>query len=357
MPFGEIVCGSPGSGKSTYCYGKHQLFTALNRPISVVNLDPANDAIPYPCAADISSLITLQDVMNEHGLGPNGGMLYCMEYLEANIDWLEERLKELGDEAYVLFDLPGQVELSTNHESLRRIVERLTKAGFRLAAVHLCDAHYVTDASKYISLLLLSLRAMLHLELPHINVLAKIDLITQYGDLDFNLDFYTEVQDLSYLENSLSSSLSPRFAALNMAMISLIEDYSLVGFETLAVEDKHSMLNLTRTIDRATGYVFVPPGGSTAPPGTINDTDTTASPSSRPNAYALFSSAASNLKGLRSNVRDVQERWIDAQEEWDAFEKKQWRKEGELFREEAARMSKIRERKDPPESQNMDISE
>jgi len=55
------------------------------------------------------------------------------------------------------------------------------------------------------------------------------------GSVDFNLDFYTEVQDLSYLENSLSSS-SPRFSALNMAMISLIEDYSLVGFETLAVE-------------------------------------------------------------------------------------------------------------------------
>ena len=126
-----------------------------------------------------------------------------------------------------------------------------------MAAVHFCDAHYITDAAKYVSVLLLSLRAMLQLELPHINVLSKIDLISQYGDLgkvnletlglssfrcnpdvivDFNLDFYTEVQDLSYLENSLSASLPPRFAALNMAMISLVEDYSLVGFETLAVE-------------------------------------------------------------------------------------------------------------------------
>ena len=76
---------------------------------------------------------------------------------------------------------------------------------------------------------------MLHLELPHVNVLSKIDLIQQYGDLDFNLDFYTEVQDLSYLENALSSS-SPRYTALDMAMISLVEDYNLVGFETLAVE-------------------------------------------------------------------------------------------------------------------------
>ncbi|KAJ7764619.1 hypothetical protein DFH07DRAFT_902913 [Mycena maculata] len=349
MPFGEVVCGSPGSGKSTYCYGKHQLFTALNRPISIVNLDPANDSITYPCAIDISSLITLQDVMNEHGLGPNGGLLYCMEYLEANYDWLEERLRELGKDAYVLFDLPGQVELSTNHDSLKNIVEKLTKNGFRLAAVHLCDAHYVTDASKYISVLLLSLRTMLHLELPHINVLSKIDLIAQYGDLDFNLDFYTEVQDLSYLENALSTS-TPRFTALNMAMVSLIEDYSLVGFETLAVEDKNSMLHLTRAIDRATGYVFVPPAESNAPPGTVDPGD--ASTAARPNSYALLSSALGPMRGPADDIRDVQERWVDAKEEWDAFEKVQWRREGEAIRDEAARAGKIRERK-PPEDVEM----
>ncbi|KAF9255220.1 hypothetical protein L218DRAFT_967485 [Marasmius fiardii PR-910] len=341
MPFGELVCGSPGSGKSTYCYGKHQLFTALNRPISIVNLDPANETIPYPCAIDISSLVTLKEVMDEHGLGPNGGMLYCLEYLEVNYDWLEDRLKELGPNAYVLFDLPGQVELSTNHESVKRIVERLTKSGFRLAAVHLCDAHYVTDASKYISVLLLSLRTMLHLELPHINVLSKIDLLKQYGELDFNLDFYTEVQDLSYLENSLTQA-SPRFTALNMAIISLIEDYNLVGFETLAVEDKNSMIHLTRAIDRATGYVFVPPPNSQAPEGTIDESG--GSSARRPNSYALFSSAAGSMQGPLSDVRDIQERWIDEREAYDAFEKKQWRKEGEMVRDEVAR-SKIRERK------------
>ncbi|KAI0316844.1 cytoplasmic protein [Amylostereum chailletii] len=345
MPFGEIVVGSPGSGKSTYCYGKHQLFTALSRPISIVNLDPANENIPYPCDVDISSLITLQDAMNEHGLGPNGGMLYCMEYLEANYDWLESRLKELGKDAYVLFDLPGQVELSTNHDSLKRVVQKLTKSGFRLAAVHLCDAHYVTDASKYISILLLSLRAMLHLELPHINVLSKVDLITQYGELDFNLDFYTEVQDLSYLENTLSSK-TPRYKALNIAICGLIEDFGLVGFETLAVEDKHSMLHLTRAIDRATGYVYVPPPDAKQPEGTIHDPN--APSSQRPNTYSLLSTAVGPMVGTRSDIHDVQERWIDAREEWDAYEKTQWRKEGEMVRQEAetfAKKGQIRERK------------
>ncbi|KAH9930481.1 cytoplasmic protein [Epithele typhae] len=347
MAFGEVVCGSPGSGKSTYCYGKHQLFTALNRPIAIVNLDPANENVIYPCAVDISSLIKLEEVMQEYGLGPNGGMLYCMEYLETNYDWLEDRLKELDKDDYVLFDLPGQVELSTNHPSVKNIIRRLTKSGFRLAAVHLCDAHYVTDAAKYISVLMLSLRAMLHLELPHVNVLSKIDLIRQYGDLDFNLDYYTEVQDLSHLENLLSQQ-TPRYAALNMAICSLIEDFSLVGFETLAVEDKESMLHLTRVIDKATGCVFVPPAAASQPADTI---DTSSLPASqRPNTYSLMTSAAGPIRGPRSDARDVQERWVDARDEWDAWERAQWRREGEQVQEEAARaqkQGKIRERTAP----------
>ena len=140
MPYGEIIVGSPGSGKSTYAFGKYQLLT----PVSVVNLDPANDHVQYPCAIDISSLITLHDAMTTYNLGPNGAMLYCMEYLEANFDWLEERLRELGKDAYVLFDLPGQVELSTNHDSLKRICERLGKSGFRvrgLLALPLCMSY------------------------------------------------------------------------------------------------------------------------------------------------------------------------------------------------------------------------
>lgn len=220
MPFGEIVCGSPGSGKSTYCYGKHQLFTALSRPISIVNLDPANENIPYPCDVSISDLITLNDAMQTHQLGPNGAMLYCIEYLEANFDWLQERLEALGKDAYILFDIPGQVELSTNHDSLKRIIQRLTKSDFRvrfsalwirlqkltgvkLAVVHLCDAHYITDSSKYISLLLLSLRAMLQLELPHINVLSKVDILSQYGELGsslartLKLSFLTKTSQIS----------------------------------------------------------------------------------------------------------------------------------------------------------------
>ena len=83
--------------------------------VAVINLDPANDTLPYKCAVDVAELITLEDVMNELNLGPNGGLLYCMEYLEKNIDWLKAKLDGLKDH-YILFDCPGQVELYTHHK-------------------------------------------------------------------------------------------------------------------------------------------------------------------------------------------------------------------------------------------------
>lgn len=151
MPFAQLVLGSPGSGKSTYCDGStlshplpippsrdanvvfavHQFMGAIGRACSVVNLDPANDHTNYPCALDIRSLVKLEDIMREDRLGPNGGILYALEELEHNYEWLEEGLKEF-DQDYVLFDCPGQVELYTHHNSLRNIFFKLQKRGFRV---------------------------------------------------------------------------------------------------------------------------------------------------------------------------------------------------------------------------------
>lgn len=54
---------------------------------------------------------------------------------------------------------------------------------FQLTAVHLVDSHYCADPAKFISVLCTSLSTMLHVELPHVNVLSKMDLIEQYGKL------------------------------------------------------------------------------------------------------------------------------------------------------------------------------
>ena len=69
MSFGQVVIGPPGSGKSTYCNGMQQFLTAVGREIAIINLDPANENVPYECAVDISELISLEDVMTSLDLG------------------------------------------------------------------------------------------------------------------------------------------------------------------------------------------------------------------------------------------------------------------------------------------------
>ncbi|XP_075629999.1 GPN-loop GTPase 2 [Balearica regulorum gibbericeps] len=256
LAFGQVVIGPPGSGKTTYCHGMQEFMGRIGRKVTVVNLDPANEAMPYQCAVDIAELITLPDVMENLKLGPNGGLIYCMEYLEANFDWLQEKLAAFRGH-YYLFDCPGQVELYTHHNALKNVFTQLAKWNFRLAAVHLVDSHYCTDPGKFISVLCTSLSTMLHVELPHVNVLSKMDLIEQYGKLAFNLDYYTEVLDLSYLVDHLASDPFFRnYRRLNEKLVEVIEDYSLVSFVPLNVQDKESMRQVMQAVDKANGYSF-----------------------------------------------------------------------------------------------------
>lgn len=102
--------------QSTYCSSLYQHCETVRRTVHIVNLDPAAESFDYPVAmgiyylnilsflsllnckfhsvvwitlyirlsyylpADIRELISLDDVMEELGLGPNGGLIYCMEY-------------------------------------------------------------------------------------------------------------------------------------------------------------------------------------------------------------------------------------------------------------------------------------
>ena len=188
----------------------------------------------------------------------------------------------------------------------------------QLVVIHLIDSYNLTLPSMYISALLLSLRAMLQMDLPHLNVLTKIDNLSNYSPLPFNLDFYTEVQDLTYLLPHLESESSrlshEKFGPLNNAIVELVEEFGLVAFETLAVEDKKSMMSLLRVIDRASGYVFGPAEGANA---------------------SIWQVAVREGLGTM-DVRDVQERWIDAKDEYDAKELEELEAEAKA-KEEAAR--------------------
>jgi len=156
------------------------------------------------------------------------------------------------------------------------------------------------------------------MDLPHLNVLTKIDKLSTYEALPFNLDFYTDVQDLSYLlphlEEESSVMRGSKFEGLNKAIVELVESFGLVGFETLAVEDKRSMMHLLQVIDRAGGYAF---GGAEG----ANDT---------------IWQVAMREGVTTMDVKDVQERWLDAKDEYDEKERMEWEEQAKI-RDEAER--------------------
>lgn len=260
MPFGQVVIGPPGSGKTSYCHGLHQILSQINRRAFFVNLDPANDTLPYECDADIRALHPLSKIMEREGLGPNGGLVRALELLERDFDtWYETEWAVQADsaeeECYFVIDCPGQVELFTNHMSLRNILSTLMqKHGFRLVTVHLMDISLCLDASRLLAAQLLALRSMLMLECPHVNVLSKIDLVPNLGLPHAQLEQYCFTAN--FADNADLSRFGQKYIELHRALSELIEDYGLVRFVPLAVEDKEAMLFLLGEVDRVSGLVF-----------------------------------------------------------------------------------------------------
>ncbi|EDQ86702.1 uncharacterized protein MONBRDRAFT_38320 [Monosiga brevicollis MX1] len=260
MAFAQLIIGPPGTGKTTYAQQLREFLGSLGRDVLLVNLDPSCDderATANAFDVDIRDLISAREVMERLELGPNGGLMFCMEYLHEHLDWLEERVKAV-DRPYILFDCPGQVELYTHHSAMRDFLHTLQhKWHFRVCTVNLIDSYMCSDAGNFIAALLASLSMMVQLETPHVNVLSKVDLVEAYGRLDFNLEFYTDVLDLRYLLDRLPTSpLFERHRAFNAALCDLVEDFSLVQFYTLCIDNKELLWNLTRAVDKALGYLY-----------------------------------------------------------------------------------------------------
>ncbi|XP_055642129.1 GPN-loop GTPase 2 [Toxorhynchites rutilus septentrionalis] len=256
--YGQLVIGPPGSGKTSYCSKMKQFLEKLDRKVAVVNLDPANDNMDYECMVDIMELITVQDVMEQFSLGPNGALIYCIEFLEVNFGWFLEKLRT-SNSKYLIFDCPGQVELYTHHNSMRSIFAKLEQLGYHLCTVHLVDSHHCSEPHKFISTLLLSLHTMLQMGLPHVNVLSKADMLKEHeSKLAFSLEFYTEVLDLSYLLECVDNSMiaKNKYKKLNAAIVSMVEDYGLVSFYLLDLSKNESLVRLKNAIDKANGYVY-----------------------------------------------------------------------------------------------------
>jgi GTPase SAR1 family protein len=254
----QVIVGPPGSGKSTYCSGISQICAQMNREVAIINLDPCNESMSYDPAIDVMDLINLEDVMESLNLGPNGGMLYCIQFMLDNIDWLEQRIIQHAGKL-ILMDCPGQIELYSQDGPLKKLLKGLEKeCNLRVVIVNLVDSNLCGQPSTFISATLVSLSIMTNLEFPQINVLSKIDTLKNYySSLRFNLDFYTNLNEISRLINDSDTESNDKYSRIGARICEVLEDFSLVSYHPFSIEDKELVLSILRQVDRASGCGFV----------------------------------------------------------------------------------------------------
>lgn len=231
-----------------------------------MNLDPAAETFSYEPDLDIRELVTLEDVMEELGLGPNGGLIYCFEFLMQNLDFLTQALEPLSEEYLIIFDMPGQIELYTHIPLLPSLVTFLSRQGplnISLCAAYLLESTFTIDKAKFFAGTLSAMSAMIMLEMPHINILSKMDQIKdtigkrqlkRYTNVDVQL-----LQDDAGLDEEKARDPSSKdsvmsgesFKRLNRAVARLIDDFSMVSFLQLDVQDEDSVGAILSYIDDA----------------------------------------------------------------------------------------------------------
>lgn len=265
--FGTLVMGPAGAGKTTFCSSIIQHLQTTRRSCFYVNLDPAAESFAYEPDLDIRELVTLEDVMEELQLGPNGGLIYCFEFLLQNLDFLSEALDPLSEEYLIIFDMPGQIELYTHVPLLPSLVQFLSRQGplnISLCATYLLESTFVVDKAKFFAGTLSAMSAMLMLEMPHLNILSKMDQVRdmvsrkdlkRFTNVDVQLlqddepDGEEEASTDPTSKNALMSGGS--FQQLNRAVAQLIDDFSMVSFLRLDVQDEDSVAAVLSHIDDA----------------------------------------------------------------------------------------------------------
>jgi len=269
--FGCLIMGPAGAGKTTFCNALISHLRNNRRSCFYVNLDPAADDFQYEPDIDIKELISLEDVMEEMKLGPNGGLIYCFEFLLQNLDFLTEPLDDVDESQLIIIDMPGQIELYTHIPILPSLVQTLSRGSLNinLCAAYLLEATFIVDRPKFFAGTLSAMSAMLMLEMPHVNIMSKMDLINPtvsrrelkrfiHADValiddDPDPSHHSQRGEDKSTDPSSSSNVmgGTSFHKLNKAVAQLIDDFSMVSFLQLDAQDEDSVGGILSYIDDA----------------------------------------------------------------------------------------------------------
>lgn len=171
-----------------------------------------------------------------------------MDSLES---WLLPAIGEQWDGDYLIFDCPGQIELYTHMDTMKRFVKQLQDWDFRVCGIYTIDAHFLTDSHKFIAGSLTALSTMINVEIPHMNILTKMDLLSKHDKK--NIERFLEPDAMELLNAEEETPWNKKFLKLSAALGKVLEDYSLVKYFPLDITKDSHMENLLLMADLIMG--------------------------------------------------------------------------------------------------------
>jgi len=206
-----IFIGPAGCGKTslTKTFGEWSE-QELGMSIAYVNLDPGVLDLPYKPDYDVRELVTVDRLMREEGLGPNGAMVKASEIMDENIDSIAEDIASL-DADLRLIDTPGQMELFLFRPMGPRLSEAISKNSPSIT-VYISDPSLASNPSGLAISLSMALITWLRLSTPTVPVINKVDL--SRGDLDKLLTDPSALKEFLSREEGLIADLAAEYMNL-----------------------------------------------------------------------------------------------------------------------------------------------
>ncbi len=225
--------GTAGSGKSTLVKAYKDWLDTTGTESITINLDPGVDMLPYDADVDIRDWVALDEVMAEFNLGPNGAQVVASDLMAVNIGKMKEVVDDYT-ETYALVDTPGQLELFAFRESSRTIVNAFGKEDSMV--VYLSDPMLCRSSNGFISNMVLASLVQFRLELPVINILTKIDVLTE-DETDRLLNWYNDPEAL--YDDLLDNDSNPQ-TIVGSELFKALENIGIIG-EMRAVSSVQSI--------------------------------------------------------------------------------------------------------------------
>ncbi|MBS7248519.1 MAG: ATP/GTP-binding protein [Candidatus Jordarchaeales archaeon] len=238
MYYTTFFVGTAGSGKSTLANVYSEWLGEQNIDVATVNLDPGARYIPYTPDVDIREYVVLEDVMDAFNLGPNGGLVACVDMTVNFIEEIKREIDDLGA-THVLVDTPGQLELFAFRESGPIVTSSL--GGAQSAVCFLMDPFLARTPYGFVSVMLLGASIQYRFFLPQLNILSKSDILTD-RELQKIVDWVSEPRTLMEaieretqgMKREMSLSICEALAKIHMFDIPIpVSSTRLEGLDNL----------------------------------------------------------------------------------------------------------------------------